>query len=211
MLLGGSWAFPQRQGEPRECDHDRESGRNAGARSERARPHRRALRPPRRSAALTRRDPEGRQRRGGPAPRIRRGSAPRVLSRRTSHLRPPLAPSGTPFQRRIWSALASIPFGTTEAYAELPRRVGRPTAVRAVGAANGRNPLPIVLPCHRVVGADGRLVGYGGGLAIKRALLELEGCRFAGERLACRSRDSAGGRMHGANRDWADAKDLLSH
>ncbi len=85
-----------------------------------------------------------------------------------------LAPQGTAFQRSVWFALADIPYGETVSYAEMARRVGRPTAARAVGAANGRNPLPIVLPCHRVIGADGSLVGYGGGLPIKQALLALE-------------------------------------
>ena len=85
-----------------------------------------------------------------------------------------LAPQGTPFQRQVWSALTGIPYGETVSYSELARRVGRPSATRAVGAANGRNPLPIVVPCHRVIGADGSLTGFGGGLAIKRRLLELE-------------------------------------
>jgi len=86
-----------------------------------------------------------------------------------------LAPDGTPFQLETWRALSAIPYGRTISYAELARRVGRPAAVRAVGAANGRNPLPIVVPCHRVIGSDGSLTGFGGGLAVKRALLELEG------------------------------------
>jgi methylated-DNA-[protein]-cysteine S-methyltransferase len=81
---------------------------------------------------------------------------------------------GTPFQRRVWELLASIPFGATWTYGELARRVGNPTASRAVGAANGRNPIPIILPCHRVIGSDGSLVGFGGGLDAKRRLLELE-------------------------------------
>jgi methylated-DNA-[protein]-cysteine S-methyltransferase len=85
-----------------------------------------------------------------------------------------LAPEGTPFQLRVWAALCEIPYGETISYAELARRIGNPNAVRAVGAANGRNPLPIVVPCHRVVGADGSLVGFGGGLDVKRALLDLE-------------------------------------
>jgi methylated-DNA-[protein]-cysteine S-methyltransferase len=88
-----------------------------------------------------------------------------------------LAPRGTPFQLRVWDALRTIPFGQTISYAELARRIDDPRAVRAVGAANGRNPLPIVLPCHRVIGADGSLTGYGGGLDRKRILLELEGIR----------------------------------
>ncbi len=87
----------------------------------------------------------------------------------------PLAPQGTAFQRQVWHALATIPFGATISYATLAGRVARPTASRAVGAANGRNPLPIVLPCHRVIGADGALTGFGGGLPTKRFLLALEG------------------------------------
>lgn len=87
----------------------------------------------------------------------------------------PLAPRGTDFQQTVWRALATIPYGQTASYAQLAERIGRPTASRAVGAANGRNPLPIVLPCHRVIGADGSLTGFGGGLPTKRFLLELEG------------------------------------
>jgi methylated-DNA-[protein]-cysteine S-methyltransferase len=85
-----------------------------------------------------------------------------------------IAPEGTPFQRDVWSALTKIPYGETISYGELTRRLGRPRASRAVGAANGRNPIPIVVPCHRVVGANGSLTGFGGGLPIKRRLLELE-------------------------------------
>ncbi len=87
----------------------------------------------------------------------------------------PLAPQGTPFQLGVWQELARIPYGATISYAELAQRVGKPTAMRAVGAANGRNPLPIVLPCHRVIGADGSLTGFGGGLPVKEFLLRLEG------------------------------------
>ena len=86
----------------------------------------------------------------------------------------PLAPAGTAFQRRVWGELSRIPYGETVSYGELARRIGRPTASRAVGAANGRNPLAIVVPCHRVIGADGTLVGYGGGLPVKEALLAHE-------------------------------------
>ncbi len=85
-----------------------------------------------------------------------------------------VAPQGTPFQRMVWSALTTIPYGETVSYGELARRLGRPAATRAVGAANGRNPIPIVIPCHRVIGSDGSLTGFGGGLAIKRRLLDLE-------------------------------------
>jgi methylated-DNA-[protein]-cysteine S-methyltransferase len=93
--------------------------------------------------------------------------------RRTFALK--LAPEGTAFQKSTWRALAAIPYGETVSYAELARRIGRPAASRAVGAANGANPLPIVVPCHRVIGKDGSLTGFGGGLPIKRRLLELEG------------------------------------
>jgi methylated-DNA-[protein]-cysteine S-methyltransferase len=87
----------------------------------------------------------------------------------------PLAPEGTDFQRTVWRTLATIPYGETISYAQLAARIDRPSAVRAVGAANGRNPIPIVLPCHRVIGADGSLTGFGGGLPTKRFLLALEG------------------------------------
>ena len=86
-----------------------------------------------------------------------------------------LAPNGTDFQRRVWRTLEAIKYGTTISYAELARRVGSSAAVRAVGAANGRNPIPIIVPCHRVIGSDGSLTGFGGGLERKRWLLEHEG------------------------------------
>jgi methylated-DNA-[protein]-cysteine S-methyltransferase len=86
----------------------------------------------------------------------------------------PLAVSGTQFQEQVWLALAEIPYGETISYAELARWVGRPQAFRAVGQANGANPIPIILPCHRVIAADGTIGGYGGGLATKRRLLALE-------------------------------------
>ncbi|MDE6777902.1 MAG: methylated-DNA--[protein]-cysteine S-methyltransferase [Alistipes sp.] len=86
----------------------------------------------------------------------------------------PLAPAGTLFQQEVWRALRDIPYGTTRSYKSVAEAVGRPQACRAVGMANNRNPLPIVVPCHRVVGASGALVGYAGGLDVKRALLDLE-------------------------------------
>jgi methylated-DNA-[protein]-cysteine S-methyltransferase len=86
----------------------------------------------------------------------------------------PLAPAGTPFQLQVWAQLREIPYGTTISYGELARRVGDPHAARAVGLANGRNPIAIIVPCHRVVGASGALTGFGGGLACKRALIDLE-------------------------------------
>ena len=107
------------------------------------------------------------------------------------HFELPLHPAGTPFQLEVWEELGRIPYGVTISYGELARRIDKPLAVRAVGAANGRNPLPIVVPCHRVIGADGSLTGFGGGLPTKRFLLALEqrtahGDLFgdAGERLA---------------------------
>ncbi len=89
-----------------------------------------------------------------------------------------LRPAGTPFQRSAWEAMLSIPFGETISYAEQARRIGRPGAARAVGAANGRNPIAIVIPCHRVIGADGRLTGFGGGLPMKQWLLDHESSVF---------------------------------
>jgi methylated-DNA-[protein]-cysteine S-methyltransferase len=90
----------------------------------------------------------------------------------------PLRPAGTAFQLAVWAALREIPYGRTISYGELARRIGRPAAARAVGAANGANPLPIVVPCHRVIGADRSLTGFGGGLATKRFLLAHE-ARFS--------------------------------
>ena len=86
----------------------------------------------------------------------------------------PLAPNGTEFQRTVWQRLQEIPYGETISYGELAKRVGNPKASRAVGAANGANPISIVVPCHRVIGSSGKLVGYGGGLPLKRRLLEME-------------------------------------
>lgn len=90
----------------------------------------------------------------------------------------PLDMRGTPFQREVWQALTAIPFGATCSYRQIAERIGRPRAVRAVGAANGANPVPVIVPCHRVIGSNGTLTGYAGGLALKQRLLELEG-RFA--------------------------------
>ena len=86
-----------------------------------------------------------------------------------------LAPAGTAFQRRVWNALSAIPYGETRSYKDIAAAIGNPRAAVAVGAANGSNPLPIVVPCHRVIGSDGKLTGFGGGLAAKRYLLDLEG------------------------------------
>lgn len=92
----------------------------------------------------------------------------------------PLAMQGTPFQLRVWEELTHIPYGTTISYGELARRVGNPNASRAVGLANGRNPVSIIVPCHRVIGSDGKLIGYGGGLPRKSALLAFEATVLAG-------------------------------
>jgi methylated-DNA-[protein]-cysteine S-methyltransferase len=85
-----------------------------------------------------------------------------------------LAPAGNPFELRVWAALTQIPYGETTSYGEIARRIGAPSAARAVGLANGRNPIAVIIPCHRVIGADGSLTGYGGGLERKRLLLDLE-------------------------------------
>jgi methylated-DNA-[protein]-cysteine S-methyltransferase len=122
----------------------------------------------------------------GPAPKSQDGPVPEPLALAASQLEEyfsgrrrqfdlPLELAGTDFQRRVWLALAEIPFGETVSYAELAMTVGRPQAYRAVGQANGANPIPIVLPCHRVLASGGGLGGYGGGLPMKRRLLELEG------------------------------------
>jgi methylated-DNA-[protein]-cysteine S-methyltransferase len=96
--------------------------------------------------------------------------------RRTSFALP-LDPAGTTFQQQVWKALLSIPFGETRSYAEIARQVGKPRAMRAVGAANGRNPLSIVAPCHRVIGSNGALTGFAGGLETKKYLLSMENAR----------------------------------
>ena len=90
-----------------------------------------------------------------------------------------LTPTGTEFQLVVFGALQSIPFGETRSYLQIAQQIGRPTAARAVGAANGKNPLPIVIPCHRVIGSDGSLTGFSGGLAVKLYLLELEGVEMS--------------------------------
>ena len=124
--------------------------------------------------------------RHGPEPEIRSGQRDDVVFRavreqfesyfagRLTVFDLPLAPQGTEFQQRVWRALRDIPYGETISYAELARRIGRPLAVRAVGAANGRNPISIIVPCHRVIGSDGSLTGFGGGIERKRWLLAHE-------------------------------------
>jgi methylated-DNA-[protein]-cysteine S-methyltransferase len=89
----------------------------------------------------------------------------------------PLAPAGTPFQQSVWTALRTIPYGETRSYLDIANSIGKPSACRAVGAANGANPLPIVVPCHRVIGSNGTLTGFGGGVEVKRRLLALEGAK----------------------------------
>jgi len=101
------------------------------------------------------------------------------FSRRRRQFDLPLAAAGTSFQRSVWQALAAIPYGELRSYRDIAQVIGNPSAVRAVGAANGRNPLPIVVPCHRVIGSNGSLTGFAGGLDIKTYLLELEGALSA--------------------------------
>jgi len=117
----------------------------------------------------------GWQRRGD-LPILRRAAAElaRYFAGDRTRFELPLAPAGTPFQRAVWTAIAGVPYGETITYRELAAFAGRPRSIRAAGGATGRNPLSIVIPCHRVVAADGALTGYAGGLARKRALLELE-------------------------------------
>jgi methylated-DNA-[protein]-cysteine S-methyltransferase len=98
----------------------------------------------------------------------------------------PMTLAGTPFQRTVWAALLEIPYGETASYGQIAKRIGRPTAARAVGLANGRNPIGIIVPCHRVVGSTGDLTGYGGGLQRKQHLLEFE--RHAGRWRPCAPR-----------------------
>jgi len=93
----------------------------------------------------------------------------------------PLDPRGTDFQKKVWMALRQIPFGQTRSYGQIARQIGTPSASRAVGAANGKNPIPIIVPCHRVIGANGTLTGFGGGLENKALLLKLEGVTIPGE------------------------------
>jgi methylated-DNA-[protein]-cysteine S-methyltransferase len=94
--------------------------------------------------------------------------------RRHFELALPLAPKGTAFQLKVWEALQAIPYGQVASYGDIAKAVGNPKAVRAVGGANARNPIPIIIPCHRVIGSDGSLTGFGGGLETKRRLLDLE-------------------------------------
>ena len=143
-----------------------------------------------------------------PAPEWREDVTPfaRVLAqlgeyfagtRRAFRLR--LAPAGTAFQLAVWEALRAIPYGQTVSYAELARRLGNAGSARAVGLANGANPLPIIVPCHRVIGADGSLTGFGGGLHTKRALLSLEGAACVADLFSAHeSAQAANGAPRGA-------------
>jgi methylated-DNA-[protein]-cysteine S-methyltransferase len=123
--------------------------------------------------ARPRRPAPGWQRDDGAFPAVREQLAEYFAGERTA-FDLPLAMEGTPFQRQVWAALREIPYGETRSYGELARALGSPDAARAVGLANGRNPISVIVPCHRVIGADGSLTGFGGGLARKRVLLELE-------------------------------------
>ena len=117
----------------------------------------------------------GRERSGHPLAILAVQQLQAWFAGRLQHFDLPLTPRGTDFQQQVWTALQQIPWGTTTSYGQIARAIGRPQACRAVGLANGRNPLPILIPCHRVIGSSGRLVGYTGGLHIKQTLLSLEG------------------------------------
>jgi methylated-DNA-[protein]-cysteine S-methyltransferase len=121
--------------------------------------------------------PSPRDQRGGLKPALRSQLLEYFEGRRRT-FDYPLAPKGTPFQLAVWNALLEVPYGDTITYAELARRIGKPSAVRAVGAANGANPIPVIIPCHRVIGSNGTLTGYGGGIERKQWLLALEGRRL---------------------------------
>jgi methylated-DNA-[protein]-cysteine S-methyltransferase len=134
--------------------------------------------------------PDASRKTGGPAP-LTGGADETVLAEAAAQLAAyfageltefdlPLSASGTEFQQRVWRCLRDIPYGQTWSYGRLAAAAGNPKASRAVGMANNRNPIPIVIPCHRVIGADGRLVGYGGGLDRKTWLLDHERTRVAG-------------------------------
>ncbi|WKD48447.1 methylated-DNA--[protein]-cysteine S-methyltransferase [Microbulbifer spongiae] len=101
------------------------------------------------------------------------------LAAKRRHFHLPLAPRGTVFQRRVWEALLAIPYGETRSYTQQAQQLGQPRAIRAVARANGANPVAVVIPCHRVIGANGTLTGYAGGLPLKAHLLTLEGAEFA--------------------------------
>lgn len=109
-----------------------------------------------------------------PLPEVRRQLGEYFAGKRRDFVLP-LDPHGTAFERGVWRVLVAIPYGETRSYAEVAMAIGRPAACRAVGRANGRNPIAVVIPCHRVIGSDGSLTGYGGGLELKRLLLDLEG------------------------------------
>ena len=118
-------------------------------------------------------------RRGPETPLERRAAAElaEYLAGRRTEFTLPLRPTGTPFDHRVWDAVAAIPYGETLTYGQVARAIGNPKGARAVGTANGRNPIPIIIPCHRVVASGGKLGGYGGGLPLKRRLLNLETTR----------------------------------
>ena len=125
----------------------------------------------------------GRQRFGGPL-RAAHSQLDQYFAGSRKRFELPLAPDGTSFQRAVWNAIAQVPWGETLTYAELASRAGRPGSARAAGAATGRNPLSIIVPCHRIIGSDGSLTGYAGGLDRKQKLLALERPLFALERRA---------------------------
>lgn len=118
--------------------------------------------------------PKGCDRREAPLVREAFGQLELYLAGKLTEFSLPLRPEGTPFMKEVWRKLCDVPYGYTASYKDIATAVGNPKAVRAVGQANNRNPIPIFIPCHRIIGSNGKLVGYGGGLALKEKLLELE-------------------------------------
>ena len=123
----------------------------------------------------------------------------------------PVATGGTPFQRMVWAGLRRIPAGTTTSYGGLAATIGRPSAMRAVGLANGSNPVAVIVPCHRVIGADHSLTGYGGGLARKRWLLAHEGLELSDGRVRQKRADNIGSRPQPEKRDFAARRQIDEH
>jgi methylated-DNA-[protein]-cysteine S-methyltransferase len=119
--------------------------------------------------------PDGRRQDSNPVLREAISQLRAYFARELRQFKLPLDMRGTDFQKSVWRELEKIPYGETRSYAQIAKAIGAPTAVRAVGAANGANPIAIVVPCHRVIGSSGKLTGYGGGLPLKKKLLELEG------------------------------------
>lgn len=133
--------------------------------------------------------PEGATETGSPLLRQAALELEEYFDRRRTYFTVPLCPKGTPFQQAVWSALRDIPYGQTASYRDIAVKIGRPSAARAVGQANGANLLPIFVPCHRVIAADGSLGGYAFGLEVKRKLLQIEGTAILRNPSLCQKPD----------------------